>query len=236
MVFILFHIPWKTLLMLLCVYEQYVNNMGGVGGDVVSRRVPSPLPHGGHADLLSGQVPLELQIPLTKHGTITSWSIIDLRLRFWLPSCGKKGEPFYTAQFDKQTSCATEFMRGSHLCHTGLTWLGSSYSDWETICVTTTHAQISGFGSFSAVWHHHRDLSNSPQAFLNHETDGEADKQHGLRSPPALPTKYFSLATVSWPAVGIQWSTHMHTDHRAARLSRSRSLLHLPLRLHGSHY
>ncbi len=35
---------------------------------------------------------------------------------------------------------------------------------------------------------------------------------------PLQPTKYFSLATVSWPAVGsVQSSTHMHTDHRAVR-------------------
>lgn len=36
--------------------------------------------------------------------------------------------------------------------------------------------------------------------------------------PPAYQVAYFSLATVTWPAVvSVQWGTNMHTDHRTSQ-------------------
>lgn len=73
-----------------------------------------------------------------------------------------------------------------HIWHTGI---------WTLPCCVTSPQRL---------W-------QLPSGFLNHGTDGEADKRCYLRSFPLLLTKYFSLATVSWPAVGsVVKHTHTH--------------------------
>lgn len=154
-----------------------------------------------------------------------------LRFSLKLTSSGEKAEaPVCPSQFNKQLvqykQSSFEFMTGSYLCCTCLTWLLLLL--WTDVPALSSQHMQRVFGCFSAVWYHpHRDFGSSPSGlFTITKTDGEADKQHGLRSCPLLSTKYFSLATVSWPACrySVQWSTHMHTDHRAVRLL----LLHLP--------
>lgn len=160
------------------------------------------------------------------------------RLRLKLPSSGKKGEaPLHTSQ--------------NSLCSTNCAHLNS----WEvptsvtlvwnvlTALILTEKPAVSPQQMYSTV-----DLDASLLSDITTETLAAPlrpfkswNRRRGRQAGwppvlPLLPTKYFSLATVSWPAVGsVQWSTHMHTD-RAVCLSRSHSLLRLPPRPHGSHH
>lgn len=89
-------------------------------------------------------------------------------------------------------------MRDSCVCDTCASWLCCSSSSWQTSCVTSTDIWHVRIWTLPCCVTSPQRFWWLPSGFLNHETDGEC----GHTSFPLLLSKYFALATVSWPAVG----------------------------------